>query len=592
MTTPEEPAQFGVLYRDFLFRLVDLELLSAAGEVQKLLGQFGAMLAAFSFTITVFTFPALATSRLPFPKLIGAVRIEEEFLIATTMAIAGLFSVLAWNAVFPDRRDSLILGLLPVRVRTIFLAKVAAIGTALGVSVAAVNIFTGLAFPFLAVPANGGFLGDLRSLGAHWLTMAAASLFVCGSLLALQGLAAQLLSYRLLLRFSSFLQLAAFFLTLGLYFLKPSFYSVNGPPAWLAYAMPSFWFCGLLQVLDGFADPLFGALAARALWGLLIVSTVALATLGLAYRRNIRRIIEQPDIAPGDRSRPAGRAGSFLAARLLARPIERAIMLFTARTIARSRQHRLLLAAYGGIGLAIALAYARDFLYGSSSVDTAYRNPQWNHVNGPFLVGSLVLLFFAVIGTRAVFAMPSALRANWVFRITAVHSPGAYSAAVRKSLYALTALPVCLLSAVLFFGIWPANFAGQHVAVMAITAILTVEIALHRFRKIPFACSYLPGKAKVHTRLGTVGIGFLLIANLGVQIEFWAIHKATRFAVLFAILLVGAILAWRRTAEFARSQANQLQFEDLPPMEVTPLDLRSDGVWSREEAYVDVLDRR
>ena len=26
--------------------------------------------------------------------------------------------------------------------------------------------------------------------------------------------------------------------------------------------------------------------------------------------------------------------------------------------------------------------------------------------------------------------------------------------------------------------------------------------------------------------------------------------------------------------------------------EVTPLDLRSDGEWSREEAYVDALDRR
>jgi hypothetical protein len=127
---------------------------------------------------------------------------------------------------------------------------------------------------------------------------------------------------------------------------------------------------------------------------------------------------------------------------------------------------------------------------------------------------------------------------------------------------------------------------------MVVVGILTVEIALHRFRKIPFACSYLPGKAKIHTRLGTVGIGFLLVANLGVQIEFWAMHGNARFAVLFAILLIFATLAWRRTAEFARSPANRLQFEDLPPAEVTPLDLRSDGEWSREEAYVDALDQR
>ena len=99
---------------------------------------------------------------MPFEKLIGPVRIEQEFLIASTMAIAGLFSVLAWNTVLPDRRDCLVLGLLPVRVRTIFLAKVAAIATALGVSVAAINIFTGLC------SRSCGRLRTFRRLVAHW----------------------------------------------------------------------------------------------------------------------------------------------------------------------------------------------------------------------------------------------------------------------------------------------------------------------------------------------------------------------------------------------------------------------------------------
>jgi len=581
---PEERRQCGVLYRDFLFRLVDLELLSAAGGVEKLLGQFAAMLAAFSFTITIFSFPRLAMSRLPFDKLMAAAHIEQEFLIATTMAIAGLFSVLAWNAVFPDRRDSLVLGLLPVRIRTIFLAKLAAIATALGVSIAAVNIFTGLTFPFVAGAPGGGLAGGLRAFGAHWITLAAAGLFVCCALLSLQGLAAHLLTYRLMLRISSVLQLGAFFAILGLYFLKPSFASVSGPPAWVSAWMPSFWFCGLLQVLNGASDPLFAALASRALWGLLLVVSVALGTLGLSYGRNLRRIIEQPDIAPADRSRRPTRILSFLASKLLVRSLERAILLFTGRTIARSRQHRLLLAAYGGIGLAIALAYARDFLYGTSSFETAYRDLHWNHLNGQFLAGSLVLLFFAVIGARAVFAMPIALRANWIFPLTAVHSPAAYSASVRRSLFALTAIPLWILSAALFFAIWPVRFAGQHMAVMIVIGILLVEVAMHRFQKIPFACSYLPGKARIHTRVGTVGIGFLLSASLGVQIEFWAMHGSVRFAVMYAILLAAAFAAWRRTAEFARSPANRLQFEDLPPAEVSPLDLR-------EQTYADAFDR-
>src|SRR5690242_19951466 len=124
---PDERRQFRVLYRDFLYRIVDLEVLSSRGEVQKLLGQFAAMLGAFSFTLLVYCAPKYLASNLPARELAIRAWTEEEFLIASTMAIAGLFSVLAWNAILPDRRDSLVLGLLPVRLRTIFLAKVAAI---------------------------------------------------------------------------------------------------------------------------------------------------------------------------------------------------------------------------------------------------------------------------------------------------------------------------------------------------------------------------------------------------------------------------------------------------------------------------------
>jgi len=42
--------QFRVLYREFLFRVVDLELLAPQGDIAKLLGQFGAVLICLSAT--------------------------------------------------------------------------------------------------------------------------------------------------------------------------------------------------------------------------------------------------------------------------------------------------------------------------------------------------------------------------------------------------------------------------------------------------------------------------------------------------------------------------------------------------------------
>jgi hypothetical protein len=72
----------------------------------------------------------------------------EHFLIATTMLVVGLFAVLSWDSTFPDRRDVLVLAPLPVRARTLFLAKVAAAGTALGLTVLCLHSAAGLVGPF------------------------------------------------------------------------------------------------------------------------------------------------------------------------------------------------------------------------------------------------------------------------------------------------------------------------------------------------------------------------------------------------------------------------------------------------------------
>src|SRR5262245_58912800 len=123
--------QFRALYRDFLLRLVDLELLSTGGDMTKLFAQFAALLAALSFVVAISVLPPYALAGLPPDKLALAATGDQEFLVATTMAVVGLFAVIAWDAVFPDRRDITILGALPVRTRTLFQAKVAAIATGL-----------------------------------------------------------------------------------------------------------------------------------------------------------------------------------------------------------------------------------------------------------------------------------------------------------------------------------------------------------------------------------------------------------------------------------------------------------------------------
>jgi hypothetical protein len=560
---PDQRRQFLILYRDFLRRIVDLDILSAHGDMQKLVVQFAAMLAAFNFSFLIFAGPKYLLAQAPPEQLRAAVRSEFEFLVASTMAVAGLFAVLAWNTILPDRRDCLILGLLPVPTRSIFLAKVAAIATALGVAIFALNIFTGFTFPFLALPGDGGWIAALQSFAGYWMAMAAAGAFVCAALLAVQGLAAQILPYRFFLRLSSFLQLAAFFVILAAFFLKPP-----GAVSWL----PSSWFFGLQQQLSGAAPS--HPLAPRAVQALFGAAGIAALTFALAYGRSIREIVEQPDILPAGRAR----RGRSLASVILRRPIDRAIVLFTARTVARSRQHRLFLAAYAGIGLAIAFAYGRDLLYGSSDRYTRTLGTHWNQPNVPLLMGGFVLLCFAVVGARAIFSLPVSLRANWVFRLTAVQSPAAYFSAVRKSLFAVTVLPVWLGSAALYFLIWPVLPAAQHVLVLAVAAVVLVHRSLDQFRKIPFACSYLPGKSNLHVKLGVYGLLFLGVASFSVQIEYFALPHPRGFVVFCSLLSLVAVWAWRRWTAFANAPFNWLQFEDLAQADVEALDLHNPPV--------------
>ncbi len=141
-------ARFRILFREFLFRMVDLELLSshAQGDSSRLLGQFASLLLFISVLISI---PALGVGGGQ-GELAAALNLAwsiEHFLIATTMLLVGLFAVLRWDSAFPDRRDVLVLAPLPIRWQTLLVAKVAAVAAALCLTVAVFHAVAGLAWP-------------------------------------------------------------------------------------------------------------------------------------------------------------------------------------------------------------------------------------------------------------------------------------------------------------------------------------------------------------------------------------------------------------------------------------------------------------
>jgi hypothetical protein len=569
--TSDQRRQFRALVRLFAYRFFDTDIIAARGDLSSLLSQVAALLAALSLVMVIVTGPKYVGlyQHLTAEQLYGAAWGDQEFLIATSMAIAGVFTLLLWDALFPDRRDCLILGAMPVRARTVFAAKLAALGAALGLAVAAVNSFTGLVCPFLIVPGAAGAMDAVRDFGAFWLVILLASMFVFLLLLSMQGVALHLFPHARYMRWSSLIQAAAFFAVLTLYFLTPPLAhprALSAPGNRLWYALvPSYWFFGLFQVLTGSENAMAGALARRAWAGLGIAGLAAAGTYALAYARQMRRAVEQSGIAPAhDRWSPWSAIASVCARRAP----ERAILAFIGRTLARSRQHRLLLAVYAGMGMAYVFSQVAYVLY-------HFRANQYGAIEGRAQTAMgipLILLFFLLVGLRVSFSIPVEVRANWLFRLTDPCCRAAYLAATRKTLLLFAVAPVVAIAAPIYMAVWPWPRALGHAAFLTALGLLIIELALTGFAKVPFTCSYLPGKANLKIMFGVYWGLLIIVSELVTDVEEAGLRNPRNYASLMGITL----LAWLAAAYWGRAERARvptLCFEEQPEPAVASLSL-------------------
>lgn len=523
---------FKILYRQFVFRLVDVELLSAnaLGDAKKLLGQVAALLIAISL---IFSIMGAATG---IKGVIGWN--ATHLLISSAMLVSSVITVLSWDGFFPDRRDILSLSPLPVKTGTVVLAKIAAVVSVVGMLTAAFSTLPFLACSFALGP---------RALLASIVTLVAASALVVSSVVSLQSIAAALLPRQTFLKVSAFLQVAVFASAIAFYFLAPLITNRGVQYAWI----PSYWFFGLFEMLNGSLPSVFAPLARAGTLALAIVVPLALVCYPLTYRTVIRDIIEQPDIVPSKRSpRFSFRFGDLA---------ETAIVLFSVRTLSRSKQHRVVLALY----LGLALAFILTALKAPAVSDLAAT--KHGTVSLPLLFATLVTVILSVLGLRLVFVLPYELRANWIFRTIPFPDRAIATVAGRRSILLLGAVPVWLACTLLV----PAT----HSVVLGFLVAILTEICLIGFAKLPFTCSYLPGKSNFNMAF----LGFAALLQLVVlQIANWergALEKPLRFAQLIAAMAIAfAILYWRNNRS---TQADDfvITFEDEGTPEVQTLNI-------------------
>jgi hypothetical protein len=540
------PRDFRVLHGQFLLRVIDLDALSIEADIPRFLGQFAGVLIMFSFIHAFAVYVAI----LEYPFRL------EHYLISTMMLVAGLITVVSWDSIFPDRRDIMVLGPLPLRPVRVMAAKVCAAASLLGIAILALNTAPGFVAPLLLGQLHASFFGFFQVLAAYWITIVAATLFLFCAVLTVQGIASLLLPYRTFLRVSAFLQLVSFGAFITVYFFEPALGTLAELLApqnqrVLQYS-PQFWFLGLFNQVNGTLPAELSWLAARAWIAISITLFGGAGSLLFSYPRVMKKIVEQPDLDP---TRSSRRSVAWLGSSLQA-----AIAIFCYRSIMRSRQHRVALAFCWSVVFAIFVSMLRRI---------ATNGPE--PVSLSLILPTMIMMSFAVAGLRGIFSLPVSLKANWILRVTQLRPTVTYIAATRRSLQVFGVLPVLVFSAALSFHFRPISHAYRHVAFLAIFGFILVEMSLVHFDKVPFTCSFIPGKTNFQIVFWGAVFAFMILSLLFGRYELHTLGWVRSYAILMTMSGLVAIGFWIFNRLHARTAV--LYYDEVIPEFITRLGL-------------------
>ncbi|MGJ5815339.1 hypothetical protein [Paludibaculum fermentans] len=534
-----------VLVAHFFGRFFDKEALSPQGDPGASMAQLLGILAAPSaFFVLLFR---------PFGMTGWSLVTLRHMFVSLSMLVLGFLLVFEWDALFPDRRDYQILTPLPLKQSQMFTAKLMAIALLMAIFLVDVNLFGTLLWP--GIESRGGLVDNWAR---HIFVVGTAGLFMALAVAILRGLLVVLFSGWLLRRLSVILQTLLMSLFVMLLVVTPFIgmstrQLVNSRP-WVLYCLPSVWFTALYEWLSPATGHLeFRAMGSVALVALGVVMLLFAITYLPAYRLQVRRVVEAPEPSPGGPGIAWRALDRLLNRFVLTSAVERAVFHFISETIARSAKHRLFLAMYGGLGAALAFFHF-----------TMGRNGR--------LQLPLVLSFILVSGLRAAFNFPSELSANWLFQMTDAQIAKPCLRATRKWICLCAMVPMFTAFSVMEFFYFPWQQAVYHLAFGLTLSLVMMEVLFLSYRKVPFTCSFYPGKVNLVGLMALYVLGFTTYSEWMARLEVWmygsVLATSTFYGAVATVLVLLGI--WRRAL---LKETTRVNFEDVDESSIHTLGL-------------------
>jgi hypothetical protein len=316
----------------------------------------------------------------------------------------------------------------------------------------------------------------------------ASGAFAAATFLALQGILLNIVGENIFRRITPLLQGVSIMLLLSMLLLHPTL-SRSLEPLLISSAsavrlFPPFWFLGIYECLliGPSAPAIFHELARIGCWALLLMLACTVFTYPLAYRRKVGQLIEGGR-AIDTPSRTAAPLQRILQATILRLPAQRAIFHFIGQTILRAQRQRVMLAMYGGLGIALALSDMLVFRVGAGHVRPAL-------VPNGIRSAIPVMVFWTVAGLRSVLASPIDRRGAWLFRVI-IGRPNAGHFAGTRVWVTLWATIIGLATAIVLHtvspGSLPSHFTTLDQLLIAIgVSFLLADIFLFSVRSVPF----------------------------------------------------------------------------------------------------------
>jgi uncharacterized membrane protein len=546
-----------LLSRDSVRRLLDSILVSRDADP---------MLFALWFTALAMTPPLLvavpkvvqyaflARARPELVLLISTA--ERSFFILYGMLATALLAALTWDALFPDRMDQEIVGALPVRPRTLASARLAAAATVGTVFAAAVSLPAAVIYS--AASSSHPLIGSFpRVLAAHvTATMMACACTFLG-LMSLRAIVVIFAGERVADRLALVIQFVTIVMLVETFLFLPSVLPniikamLQGEASY-AWA-PPVWFTALfLWMAEGNSFLATHVIKAVLVTGTVtvLVVLVSLAPAGWMGRRVLEvRTLERA-------------SGLAIVARRIAlmwvrRPVVRSMFVFGVASLVRSRRHTIQLATYLGMAIAVGVLKLIPPLL-------ALRGTLVLDAPRPYTLGlPLVLLFFAVFGLRAAFAIPTELDANWVFRLVQPTVRDAVRAS-RWLILMLGVVPISIVSLIVMLSMWPARTAVGATLLALMTGMLLTEIALSNWTKIPFASAHEPATETLKSKAAFYVTALLMYQFIVPELQLRALRSwdTTMTQLVIGVVAVVALRSWRARTLHTRTPTFDVNNEE------------------------------